>query len=421
LPFTVKDWIETEGLPGTAGDLRFKDFRAKADAPVVARIRAAGALLLGKTNMAPWGGDWTSHNPVFGRSNNPWDLDRTPGGSTGGGAAALAAGLSPLELGNDIGGSVRVPAAFSGVYGHRPSETLWPRTGQTPDPSGQHLPNPATGLGVGGPMARSAEDLELALELAAGPDVGEDVAWRLELPSARHSHLNAFRVAVLPRMSWLPVEEEIWAALERLADGLRRLGATVKEAQPAGYDDGLEFHKLYYSLLIQQTSRGIPAEMRPEIAKWLEKKGTERSDPILEAGGKAFLATAMDYMGYWLKRERYRAAYREFFRQWDVLLTPITLVPAFRHDQAPLDVEIDDRTLTIGGQVIPYTRQSVYPGLATLCGHPATVFPFGQTQSHLPIGLQAIGPYLEDRTPLRFAQQVAKEFGGFQPPAGYDA
>ncbi len=173
LPFTVKDWIETEGLPGTAGDLSLKDYRAGSDCRVVARIRAAGANLMAKTNMAPWGGDYQAANPVFGRSSNPWDLERTPGGSTGGGAAALAAGLTPLEFGNDIGGSVRTPAAFCGVYGHKPSENIFPRSGQTPDRDGRHLPNPATGLAMIGPMARCAQDLALAVALAAGPDQGK--------------------------------------------------------------------------------------------------------------------------------------------------------------------------------------------------------------------------------------------------------
>ena len=168
-------------------------------------------------------------NPIYGRTNNPWDTSRTPGGSSGGSAAALAAGLTALEVGSDIGGSIRVPAAFCGVYGHRPSETLVPKSGQFPMPP---IPNAAVVMGVQGPMARSAEDLELALSVLAGPDVGEDVAWRVKLPAPRHKRLADFRVAVLPPIPWHPVDGQIEAALEDLASRLGRLGCTVRRAQP---------------------------------------------------------------------------------------------------------------------------------------------------------------------------------------------
>ena len=177
-------------------------------ARVTARTRAAGAVLLGKTNVPPMLADWQSANPIFGRTNNPWDRGRTPGGSSGGSAAAIAAGLTALEVGSDIGGSIRVPAAFCGVYGHRPSETLLPRSGQFPMPP---LPNGAVVMGVQGPLARSAEDLELALSVLAGPEVGEDVAWKVTLPAARRERLADFRVAVLPPIPWHPVDEQIRA------------------------------------------------------------------------------------------------------------------------------------------------------------------------------------------------------------------
>src|SRR6266849_2067055 len=195
LPMTLKESINVRGLRTTVGMSVWKDFRAEHDAPVTTRVKGAGAVVMAKTNVPQMLADWQSTNPVYGRTNNPWDLSRTPGGSTGGGAAALAAGLTPLEFGSDIGGSIRVPAAFCGVYGHRPSETAMPRSGQFPFPP---MPNAAVVMGVQGPLSRSADDLELALDVAAGSEVGEDVAWRLTIPPARRERLSEFRAAAPP-------------------------------------------------------------------------------------------------------------------------------------------------------------------------------------------------------------------------------
>src|SRR6266508_686225 len=184
LPMTLKESINVRGLRTTVGMSVWKDFRSEHDAHVTTRVKGAGAVVMAKTNVPQMLADWQSSNPVYGRTNNPWDLSRTPGGSTGGGAAALAAGLTPLEFGSDIGGSIRVPAAFCGVYGHRPSETAMPRSGQFPMPP---MPNAAVVMGVQGPMARSAQDLELGLDVPAGPDVVEGVAWQVRIPPARLS------------------------------------------------------------------------------------------------------------------------------------------------------------------------------------------------------------------------------------------
>jgi amidase len=422
LPITIKDWIELEGVRSTAGDLGLAQsgYVAQRDALVVARLKAAGAIPFAKTNMAPWGGNWQTDNPVFGRSNNPWNLDHTPGGSTGGGAAAVACGMSPLEIGNDIGGSVRVPPAFSGVYGHKPSESAWPRTGQTPDGSGLHLPNPASCLDMMGPITRSAQDMALAVDIGAGPDVGEDAAWRLELPRARHQTLRVFRVAVLPPISWLPVEPSILAAQDRLVEGLRRAGAVVEETLPEAFGDLRDFHKVYYRFLITILSGHIIPEKRQERASWARKEAEKRGDFVLEAAAEAFEATPADYLGWWNSREFYRHAYREFFKQWDVLLSPAAFTNAFRHDAYPLGdgVDMSDVNLTVEGQPVPYMRLAVYPSLATLCGHPATVFPAGLSPEGLPVGLQVVGPYLEDHTPLQFAALVEEILGGYQVPPG---
>src|SRR5258708_4126674 len=190
LPITLKESFNVTGLGTTCGVPEWKAFVSQHDAPAWSRLRAAGAVLMGKTNVPPMLADWQSANPIYGRTNNPWDLGRTPGGSSGGSAAALAAGLTALEVGSDIGGSIRVPAAFCGVYGHRPSETLLPRSGQFPMPP---LPNPAVVMGVQGPLARSAEDLELALSVLAGPGGGGGVAWQGALPPPPPERLAPFR------------------------------------------------------------------------------------------------------------------------------------------------------------------------------------------------------------------------------------
>jgi amidase len=266
-------------------------------------------------------------------------------------------------------------------------------------------------MGVQGPLARSAADLELALDVIAGPDVGEDVAWRLVLPQARHERLADFRVAVMPSLAWLPVDGEIQAALDRLASGLSKGGARVKTAQPESFDDLRGHHRVYLSLLRAITSVRQPQDDRRREAARLRAAGDEFS--VATADGLE--ASASDYITWHGQRERVRAAWRAFFREWDVLLAPIIIVPAFPHTDLPMH----ERTVEVNGQTVPYMMQIVYPALATLSGQPATAFPAGLTRAGLPIGLQAIGPYLEDRTPIRFAGLVEREFGGFVAPPGH--
>ena len=415
LPITLKESFNVSGLSTTCGVPEWKGFVSQHDSPAWARMRAAGAVLMGKTNVPPMLADWQSANPVYGRANNPWDLGRTPGGSSGGSAAALAAGLTALEVGSDIGGSIRVPAAFCGVYGHRPSETLLPKSGQFPMPP---MPNAAVVMGVQGPLARSAEDLELALSVLAGADVGEDVAWRVELPTARHTRLADFRVAVLPAIPWLAVDDQISVALDDLTFRLSGLGCTVKRAQPDGLGDFRGHHALYRSLLSAVTGARLDEETRKQrIAMWRKP-----DDEFSRAHLRGLEGTAGDYILWNGKREQYRAAWRGFFHHWDVLLAPAINVLAYPHIERAWPMDDSDLSLTfqIGDRAVPYLDGLVYPAVSTVAGQPATAFPVGQSREGLPIGLQAIGPYLEDRTPIHFAALLAREIGGFRQPEGYD-
>jgi amidase len=414
LPMTLKESINVRGLRTTVGMSMWKDFRSEHDAPVTIRVKRAGAVVMAKTNVPQMLADWQSSNPVYGRTNNPWDLARTPGGSTGGGAAALAAGLTPLEFGSDIGGSIRVPAAFCGVYGHRPSETAMPRSGQFPFPP---MPNAAVVMGVQGPMARGADDLELALGVAGGADTGEDVAWTLAIPPARHERLAAYRVAVLPAVDWVPVDAEVAAALEQVVARLGGLGCRVKTAQPEGFGDHRRHYALYLTLLAAVTSSRVPPDQRRARLEVLRARDDEWS----RASQAGIESAAPDYIAWIGQREAYRAAWRAFFREWDVVLAPAFFTPAYPHWDRPWPntPESDRKTVEINGRTVLEELGLFFPSVATLAGQPATAFPAGLTRAGLPIGLQAIGPYLEDRTPIRFASLLARELGGFVRPPRY--
>jgi amidase len=404
VPMTLKESTQTAGLPQTAGISPLKDYRPSNDGPVAAAVFGAGACLLGKTNIPVALGDWQADSPIYGRTNNPWDLKRTPGGSTGGGGAALAAGMTPLEIGSDIGGSIRVPGAYCGVYGHRPSETAIPREGSFPLAD---LPNPAALMGVQGPLARSAEDLELLFDVVAGPVLGEDAGWKLALPQARHAQLKDFRVAVMPAMPWVKPAAEMQSKVEALAQFLSQRGAKVAQAMPAF--DFEQYFRDYLTLLTVQTTQAQSRAEREATAK------AAANDGLLGAQALGMTIDAADYLALLRRRELARAAWRAYFNDWDVLIGPMTLDAAFEHQSG----EFNDRVLRIDNETVPYALNLTYPMWAIFAGQPSTAFPAGLNRAGLPLGLQAIGPYLEDRTTMRFAQLLEREWQGFQPPPGY--
>jgi amidase len=313
--------------------------------------------------------------------------------------------MTPLEIGSDIGGSIRVPAAYCGVYGHRPSMSAVPRPGAFPFGD---LPSLGTVMGVQGPLARSAYDLELLFDVISGPVVGEDTAWRLSMPPSRHEDLAAFRVAVMPAMPWVRPAKEMESRLDELAQFLSRQGAKVAEAMPEVDLD--QYFRDYLCLLMVETSGGQSREEREENAR---RAGTDQS--VLGAAAEGFVLDAASHIALLRRREQAREAWRRFFMDWDVMISPAALAAAYPHQ----DGDQRTRILDVDGEQVPYMMNIVYPMWAIFAGQPATAFPAGLNSDGLPLGLQAMGPYLEDRTTLRFAQLLERVWQGFQPPPGY--
>jgi amidase len=379
VPMTVKDSHHIAGLPTTWGLEPFKDWRASRDSTGVARLKAAGAVILGKTNIPPNLGDWQAANPVYGRTNNPHDLTRSPGGSSGGGAAALAAGMIPLEFGSDIGGSIRVPAHFCGVYGHKPTFDLVPQTGHAPP--GFEGPSAGVQFGVIGPLARSADDLQLAMNVLAGPERDLARGYGLNLPPPREEALGDYRVLILDAHPLAAADDEVVGPLHALADRLEGAGAEVSRASPL-LPDFAAYHETYLAVLGTITGRGAPGA-EPRINTFAYMNGL---DAI----------------------ERARAAWAELFTEFDVVLAPPFGTAAFPHTDDP---QWENRTHTINGQKTPYGAQIAWPGIATFPGLPATCAPISKTKGGLPVGVQIIGQSYDDRTTIAFAGLLAKEFG----------
>jgi amidase len=411
IPVTVKEAINCTGWVTSVGDPAYTGFISQHDAPSVRRLRAAGAIVIGKSNVPPEMADWQANNPVYGRSNNPWDVQRTCGGSSGGGAV-VAAGFAPLDLGSDIGGSVRVPAAFCGVYGLRPSETLIPRSGQYPI---EPTPNWGAVLGVQGPLARSAEDIALAARIMMGPDAGEEVAWRLEPPAPRRTTLKGARIAVLDAPNWVAVDPEVQAGVDATVEALSRAGAVVARAQPEGMGDWREHHRLYLRFLHYMMSpRWDAAKRQASIDSLLTL-----DDEFAPAQIEGLTCTGAQLFQWHLARERVRAAWRRFFQDWDAMLSPAFHTQAFEHVafQGPaLGAAANTARARVGQVDVPYSRGLFFPHVSTLAGQPALACPVGVAGNGLPLSVQLIGPYLEDFTLTELGRLLAQEIGGFVPP-----
>lgn len=411
IPMTVKESFNVGGLPTTWGLPIGRDWRAAEDAVAVARLKAAGAVILGKTNIAYSIADWQSSNPIYGTTNNPWDLTRSAGGSSGGSAAALAAGYVPLELGSDLSASLRVPAHLCGVFTHKPTSNLVPQRGHAPPRSPPLATDLTNGMGVCGPMARTAADLSLALDVIAGPDDNEAAAYRLQLPSARHAVLKNFRVLVLDSHPLLPVAREIRDTIDQLANRLVATGVTVARSSSL-LPDLAESARLHTRLVRNFAAFGRP----PEFFKEIQEKvaALKPDDDSLKAWrARAPLLTHHEVMAVEIARARLRQQWAGLFREFDVVLCPAFAVTAFPHDHKP---DQEQRTIDIDGETHPYLSLIVWATLATPPGLPATVIPAGRSKTGLPIGVQIMGPLYEDRTTLAFAQLLEREYGGFTLP-----
>ncbi|MBV9569434.1 MAG: amidase [Hyphomicrobiales bacterium] len=418
LPMTVKEAYNVAGLPTTWGMPMFKGWRAKEDALAVARLKGAGAVIIGKTNV-PFGlSDWQSYNDIYGTTNNPWDLNRTPGGSSGGAAAALAAGFVSLEIGSDLGGSIRAPAHFCGVFGHKSSYGIIPLTGHVPPGAEPAASGGDGGLPVLGPLARSADDLALALDVLAGPDAPETIAFQLALPPARHRKLKDFRVLMLDTHPLQPAAEPVRAAIARLADRLGKAGSKVAFESPL-VPNLEEATRVYLSMMVSFSSQGRPPDYYRQMAASVASLAPDDNSLATERL-KGTVLSHQEWLIANTARIKIRGKWRELFREWDVVISPIMPTAAFAHDHAPLDFSAQaQRQIAIDGKRYPYLDQLVWAATATLPGLPATVAPIERSPEGLPIGVQIIGPYLEDRTTIEFAGLVEREFGGFVPPTGH--
>lgn len=410
LPMTVKESFCVKGLPKSWGNATYKGSLSKTDALSVARLKAAGAIIIGKSNVPTMLKDWQTYNDVYGTTHNPYDTRLTPGGSSGGGAAALAAGFVALELGSDMAGSLRAPAHFCGVFSHRPTFNLIPTRGANP-PGMEAALSTTNDFSVIGPMARSAQDLMLALDILAGPDAQMDgKAYSLCLPKARHAQLSDFRVLIIDSHPLFPISKVVKESITHLADRLGALGAKV--SRQSNHLPCLKKIAQNYGLLFASlTSEALPVPIYEEkvaMASKLAKDDMRFSSCFL----RGFALSHRD----WLKamRERYQLLkqWRNLYHDVDVVLCPVMPTPAFAHDHTP----ILDRTVDIDGVAIAYTDQHVWFSVSGLFGLPATIAPIHRTTNGLPIGIQIIGDHLDDRTTLMFAKLLEDEIGGFVPP-----
>jgi amidase len=390
VPFTVKDTFETAGLRTTAGSPAFADYVPEQDASVCARLRAAGAILLGKTNTPPMAALPQTDNPVFGRTNNPWDVGRTPGGSSGGSAAAVAAGLVPLDIGSDLSGSVRIPAQFCGVYALKPTARRASTAGHIPDPPG--IPRIDRWLGQPGPIARSVADLGLAMSVIAGLDARDTetapVPWRsVPMPEPR-----ALRVAFAPTLPGVPVRREIRETVERCARLLEGAGAQVSERLPPG--DLAEHRKSWLAHLacfMRQIGTLYPEP--PAFAQRADAKPPELADQARALAG----------------RDDAIRAWEALLAEVDVFMCPLVPVTAFPHcaPGTPLDVD---------GTPVESWRIDHFLNPFSFTGHPCVALPAGLDGEGLPIGIQLVARRWADEELLAAASTIDAVIQGYRRP-----
>jgi amidase len=388
LPITVKDAIATEGIRSTGGAEALLHHVPTSDAPAVASLKRAGAVVFGKTNLPEWSGDWQSFNPMFGTTVNPWSAALTAGGSSGGAAAAVSCGMSSFELGTDIGGSVRVPSAFCGVFGHKPSLGVIPTLGYLDEPNGGTT---ESDVNTFGPIARSAADLRLLLDVLAGPTPDRAPAWRLDLPEFGARTLQGLRVGAWIDEPSIEIDSVMAGALHRAVDAVEEAGAIVDR------------------------------RIRPAVdvtRAWIEgARLIGAAVSVSDADDRGL--SHRDWLFMHRSREGLRAAWAAVFERVDVVLCPVTIVPAFPHLQAGI---WSDRMITVNGASRRYVDIEAWPAIVGAAYLPSTSVPVGTTPAGLPVGVQVVAPFLHDRRAIRVGELIAEATadlgGGYRvPPA----
>ena len=391
VPMTVKESFDLPGLRSTWGMPAFADNVAGRTALAVERLQRAGAVVFGKTNVPAALADWQSFNPVYGTANNPWNVGRTPGGSSGGSAAALAGGLTGLELGSDIGASIRNPAHYCGVYGHKPTFGICPS-------DGHQLPDSYSFLDIAviGPLARSAHDLETSLDIIAGPDAIDARGWTLNLPKPKDMKFADLRVAVMPTADTAPVDAAVRGEIEKLADFLRNQGAHVDmEARPV---DPAEAHEAYIMLLRAATSGGMDQKVWEKLAAHRDTLHG-RSD-YYAWHARANTMSHREWLSWDNIRHRMRRDWEKFFTRFDLLLCPTAASTAFPHMQTG---ERWERMISVDGKPQPSTTQMFWAGYSGMVFLPSTIAPIGIAADGLPVGVQILAPALGEVPMFRAA------------------
>ena len=406
VPMTVKESFDIAGQPSCWGIPALAGQPVASDALAVQRLVVAGANIFGKTNVPLRLADFQSYNEVYGTTQNPWRSGHTPGGSSGGAAAALAAGLTGLELGSDIGGSIRNPAHYCGVFGHKPTWNLLPMRGHAL--GGQLTP---TDISVIGPLARSAEDLETQLRLLALPDQIEARGFKLDLP-VLHETTQALRIAVWHDQAECAVSAAVRDRVDAVAAALAGQGASVDAA--ARPDIGIaQSHALFQALLHSAMSARVPDDEFTQMLARADALAPDDQGPLAQVL-RAQTLRARDWQRLNEQRTRLRWAWQRFFEQVDFVLTPVMATTAFAHDHRPFG----ERTISVDGASQPYFSQIFWAGLAGVAYLPATVIPAGQGPDGLPIGVQIIGPAYGDLRCVQLAQRLEALGFGFVPPPG---
>jgi len=393
VPITIKDALATEGIRSTGGATELSDFVPDEDATAVAKVRDAGAVVFGKTNVPRWSGDYQSYNDMFGTTNNPWDLERTPGGSSGGPGASVAMGFTGFEIGTDIGGSVRVPSSFCGIYGHKPSFGVIPTYGYL---DSVRFHRNVSDINVFGPMARSIDDLDLLFDLLAGPNPDDAVGWQLALPAARSRDIGDFRVAAWLDDEFCPVDPSVNAVLESAVAALEAAGAHIDHDRRPDIDP----------LAASVDGANI-------IGLATDISDSDQFDAPDVDDRQGVMHRQWDVMHR--QRGQLRQRWREFFTDVDVLLCPVTPVPAFKHVHSPEGSNWANSVLSDFGDM-PYRHLLRWNTLTGSAYLPVTVPPIGRTADGLPVGVQVVAPYLHDFTALAFARCISEVLGGFTPP-----